>query len=84
MVNTYPFFIAASQQTQNIQGRSIVERSPEAEKQKKIRAVQKKLDDIRKLKDKLKTGAALEKNQEDKIHNEDKLVQELELLKTSS
>lgn len=57
------------------------DKSPEEERIKKIKNVQKKLDDIKKLKERVSaSGVVLEKNQQMKIQNEPKLLEELENL----
>lgn len=51
-----------------------------SESEKEIKKCQKKLEDIKKLKDKLKGGFQLELNQLEKIQNESILLRELEAL----
>jgi uncharacterized protein with WD repeat len=52
-----------------------------SEEEKKVRNLEKKLDDITKLKEKLTAGAQLEANQLQKIATEVQLSQELAQLK---
>lgn len=52
-----------------------------SEKEKKIRNLQKKLDDIGKLKEKIRNGVKLELNQQEKIRCEEQLREDLERLK---
>lgn len=54
--------------------------SEETDVWKKIRTLQKKLDDISKLKTKRAAGHQLELNQMDKIRNEERLLEEMERL----
>ncbi|KAL3072674.1 hypothetical protein niasHS_017648 [Heterodera schachtii] len=54
--------------------------SEETDVGKKIRTLQKKLDDISKLKTKRAAGHQLELNQMDKIRNEERLLEEMERL----
>lgn len=51
------------------------------EKDKRIKALQKKIDQIKKLKEDKASGKKLEKNQEDKINKESELIEELEKLR---
>ncbi|CAJ0585877.1 unnamed protein product, partial [Mesorhabditis spiculigera] len=55
-----------------------------SEAEKKIRALQKKVDDIAKLKEKRDRGETLQINQIEKIEKEDELVASLEALKLSA
>lgn len=52
-----------------------------SETEKKIRNLQKKLDDIAKLKDKITKGIKLELNQQEKIGLENQIRNDLENLK---
>uniref|UniRef100_A0A915Q122 Eukaryotic translation initiation factor 2A n=1 Tax=Setaria digitata TaxID=48799 RepID=A0A915Q122_9BILA len=54
-----------------------------SEKEKKIRALQKKIDDIEKLKKRKESGEVLEANQVAKIDKENEIVEELEKLKVT-
>lgn len=54
------------------------------EKEKKTKQLQKKLDDIQKLKEKLAKGEKLEANQLAKIDKEDELIQEMKALQVEN
>uniref|UniRef100_A0A0R3RLV4 Eukaryotic translation initiation factor 2A n=1 Tax=Elaeophora elaphi TaxID=1147741 RepID=A0A0R3RLV4_9BILA len=54
-----------------------------SEKEKKIRALQKKIADIEKLKKRKESGQALEVNQMAKIDKENEIIEELERLKVA-
>jgi translation initiation factor 2A len=57
--------------------------NPLSEKEKKIRTLKKKIGEIDKLKEMLKEGKQLEKNQKDKLTKEAALIAELEALELS-
>ncbi|VDN40699.1 unnamed protein product [Gongylonema pulchrum] len=58
-------------------------KAPIPEKEKKMRALQKKLTDIEKLKARKESGEQLEANQLSKIEREEEIIEELEKLKLS-
>ncbi|CAG9534655.1 unnamed protein product [Cercopithifilaria johnstoni] len=58
-------------------------KAPLSEKEKRIRALQKKIDDIEKLKKRKESGQPLEANQIAKIDKEDEIIEELEKLKVA-
>ncbi|KAL3990381.1 Eukaryotic translation initiation factor eIF2A family protein [Acanthocheilonema viteae] len=58
-------------------------KTPLSEKEKKIRALQKKIDDIEKLKKRKESGQTLEANQMAKINKENEIIEELEKLRVT-
>uniref|UniRef100_A0A915EHV2 Eukaryotic translation initiation factor 2A n=1 Tax=Ditylenchus dipsaci TaxID=166011 RepID=A0A915EHV2_9BILA len=56
---------------------------PLSEHEKKLKSLEKKLEDISKLKEKKASGVTLELNQEEKIKNEHTLLEEIQQLRVS-
>ncbi|XP_037929290.1 eukaryotic translation initiation factor 2A-like, partial [Teleopsis dalmanni] len=76
--------IQQQQQQQQLQQQQQPRKVVNAEKDKKIRVVAKKLSDIKKLKARQEQGETLEINQLNKISMEGKLLEELKSLKLSA